>query len=170
MKYYTLIFLVLYLVGCQNSNIYTLDNTVNIVDVNNYNQSVIKYGEAPVLILGGKLVSNSSLKKIYQDLKADYAHIECNLVNEMKPKGSIDIKNEFSNNKEFILEFDLEFCAENDPNHRSCVSNINELKEKLTSDLSCKIIFGGMTKPKTIVSNSYTMKRVDMVAASKFIP
>lgn len=131
---------------------------------------MIKYGESPVLIIGGEITSEQSLKHIYTQLDFDYAHIECDSNSRIKPKGILNVKEEMKKNNLFYYDFDIDFCPNNDPKKFSCIKDKDELAKQIKVDILCKVFFGGMTKPKTLISNNFNLIKQNIISAKQFIP
>lgn len=158
------------LLGCQNDEYKKIDNLVNIDKVHHYDYAVIKYGESPVLMIGGKITLKESLKNIYIQLNYDYARIECEAIDQFKPYANLNVTAEQKEQSIFISDFLMKICPENDANSEHCITNLKDFKENIRNNMHCHIIFGGMTKPKIIISNQFEISNEQILQAEKYMP
>ena len=98
----------------------------------------------------------------------DFARVECDKLNEFKPYAYLKVKDERKEKDTFQSDFLMKICPEDDANSEHCVKNIEDFKKRIKTNLSCEVVFGGMTKPKIIISNRFKIDNNQILNAEEY--
>lgn len=134
-----------------------------------FNYSIIGSNEKPTLAVLGSLISSVSLKKILVEKQFDFARIECDELNEFKPYAYLKVKGEKKEQSNFNSTFLMKICPEDDANSESCIKSIEDFQTRIKMNLNCEVVFGGMTKPKMIISKRFEISKHQILNAEKDI-
>jgi hypothetical protein len=167
---YSLIVIVFILSGCDDHRNKMKNTLIQIPIIDHYQFAIIDEDTDPILIVIGNIKLEKSLKEIYKKTNSDYAHLECDEINKIKPKGFLTVKKERYENNRFLIDFTVDFCLKNDANSEHCISDLQQFKTEISSNPSCQIIFGGLTRPRMAVSNKFFLDKEKILNAKKFKP
>lgn len=165
-KEYLLIFFSI-VCGCKNTDSPISLNKNEIILNSDYKYWIIGSDDSPVLALMGKIESKASLKDEFSKRNFDYARLDCQQSGKFKVYAYISIKEEKKIDNNYESDILLKICPKNDENNKFCISDLNELST-LKNNLKCEVIFGGMTKPKIVVSDPLTINIKDLQKAVIF--
>lgn len=154
------------LFGCKNTDTPVVINKITVTSASEFKYGIIGSDDAPVLALTGSILSESSLKESFLAKKFDYARLDCYKNGQYKPYAYISVKEEEKVGGKFKSSILLKICPENDANSQYCINSIEDLKNKINTNLKCEAFFGGMTKSKIVVSypfeiNINNLRRAD---------
>lgn len=170
MKFIFIILFGFYCASCQNTDHQRLEETIAVTPVPKFNYSIIGSDEKPALAVAGSLISSVSLKEILLKQQFDFARIECGKLNEFKPYAYLKVKEEKKEQNTFNSVFLMKICPEDDANSEYCVKSLEDFKARIKTDLNCEVVFGGMAKPKMIISNRFAISSHQILNAEKYIP
>lgn len=140
------------LLGCKNTDRPVIINKTTITLASEFKYGIIGSDDAPVLALTGSILSENSLKTSFLSEKFDYARLDCYKNGQYKPYAYISVKEEQKVGTKFKSSILLKICPENDANSQYCINSIEDLKNKINTNLKCEAIFGGMNKSKMVIS------------------
>lgn len=160
---------VVFILGCQNASHQSLEKTITVTPSQKISYSILGSEEKPALAITGNLISSVSLKEILIKKQFDFARIECDQLNEFKPYAYLKVKEEKREMDAFQSNFLMKICPEDDANSEHCVKNIEDFKNRIKTNLNCEVVFGGMTKPKTIISNRFKIDNHQILNAEKYV-
>ena len=63
----------------------------------------------------------------------------------------------------------MKICPEDDANNESCIKSIEDFQTRIKINLNCEVVFGGMTKPKMIISKRFEISKHQILNAEKDI-
>jgi len=155
--------------SCQNPNQQSLEKRIVVSPAPKFNYSIIGSNEKPTLAVSGSLISSVSLKKILVEKQFDFARIKCDELNEFKPYAYLKVKGEKKDQNNFNSTFLMKICPEDDANSESCIKSIEDFQTRIKINLNCEVVFGGMTKPKMIISNRFEISKHQILNAEKDI-
>ena len=155
--------------SCQNPNQQSLEKRIVVSPAPKFNYSIIGSNEKPTLAVSGSLISSVSLKKILVEKQFDFARIKCDELNEFKPYAYLKVKGEKKDQNNFNSTFLMKICPEDDANSESCIKSIEAFQARIKMNLNCEVVFGGMTKPKMIISNRFEISKNQILNAEKDI-
>lgn len=159
---------VVFILGCQNANHQSLDRKITVNPSLKLSYSIIGSEEKPALAVTGNLISSVSLKEVLIKEQFDFARIECDKLNEFKPYAYLKVKDEKRKTNTFQSDFLLKICPEDDANSEHCVKNIEDFRNRIKTNLSCEVVFGGMTKSKIIISNRFKINKNQILNAEEY--
>lgn len=167
-KEYLLIFVSIFY-GCKNTNSPISLKKHEVSLSSDYKYGIIGSDDSPVLALMGKIESKASLKDEFSKHNFDYARLDCEKIENYKPYAYISIKEEKKIDNSYESDILLKICPENDESNKFCISALEDLRT-LKNDLKCEVVFGGMTKPKIVVSIPLIISIKDLQKAVMFKP
>jgi hypothetical protein len=169
MKYFYLFVFYIFMSGCEYRDLQNLETKINVTSTHEFYYDIIGFDEKPALALKGNIVSLISLKEILLKNQFDYARIECENFDKFRPYAYLSIKEEQKEKSNFKSDFLMKICPEDDANSKYCIQNLEDFKGKVDTDLNCNVIFGGMTKQKVIISNSFKISKERILNAKKYL-
>ena len=89
---YLLIVIVFILSGCDDHRDKMKKTLVKIPIIDHYQFAIIDEDTDPILIVIGNIKLEKSLKEIYEKTNYNYAHLECDEIDKIKPKGFLKVK------------------------------------------------------------------------------
>ena len=168
MKHFYIFVFYIFILGCQYVSNQKIEKKINVTSSHEFYYDIIGSDERPALAFKGNVVSSISLKDTLFKNQFDYARIECKKIDKFRPYAYINIKEEQKEGEIFKSDFLMKICPEDDANSKYCIKNLEDFKGKIQTDLKCNIVFGGMTKPKTVISNQFEINSEQILNSKKY--
>ncbi|WP_227547299.1 hypothetical protein [Acinetobacter sp. ANC 4178] len=111
------------------------------------------------------VVTETNLSDYYQREKYKYSRLKCDGIQNYVVVGSVDIDEGRIENKKYISQGYFKFCEDESMN--ICAEK-EQVEKMLFKDISCKIVFGGITqKSKTVADNIIISKNSIIQSSDK---
>ncbi|MDE4041839.1 hypothetical protein [Acinetobacter pittii] len=102
------------------------------------------------------LETTDDLKNIYQNGNYKYSHFKCDNIKNYLIVGAISVEAEKSKNGKHTLSGYFKVCEDESMN--VCIAK-NQLEKLLTSNMSCRVVFGGLLQSSKVVADNILISK-----------
>lgn len=102
------------------------------------------------------LETADDLKNIYQNGNYKYSHFKCDNIKNYLIVGAISVEGEKLKNGKYTLSGYFKVCEDESMN--VCIAK-NQLEKLLTSNMSCRVVFGGLLQSSKVVVDSILVSK-----------
>ncbi|MBJ6353929.1 MULTISPECIES: hypothetical protein [unclassified Acinetobacter] len=102
------------------------------------------------------LETNDDLNKIYQENNYKYSHFKCDNIKNHFVIGAISVEGEKLKNGKYTSSGYFKVCEDESMN--VCIDK-NQLEKLLTSNMSCRVVFGGLLQSSKVVADNILISK-----------
>lgn len=102
------------------------------------------------------LEANDDLNKIYQENNYKYSHFKCDNIKNYFVTGAISVEGEKLKNGKYTSSGYFKVCEDESMN--VCIDK-NQLEKFLTSNMSCRVVFGGLLQSSKVVADNILISK-----------
>jgi len=102
------------------------------------------------------LETNSDLNNIYQENNYKYSSFKCDNIKNYLIVGAISVEGEKLKNGKYTLSGYFKVCEDESMNE--CIAK-NQLEKLLTSNMSCRVVFGGLLQSSKVVADNILISK-----------
>lgn len=96
------------------------------------------------------------LNKIYQENNYKYSHFKCDNIKNYFVTGAVSVEGEKLKNGKYTSSGYFKVCEDESMN--VCVDK-NQLEKLLTSNISCRVVFGGLLQSSKVVADNILISK-----------
>ena len=102
------------------------------------------------------LETNDDLNKIYQENNYKYSHFKCDNIKNYFVTGAISVEGEKLKKGKYTSSGYFKVCEDESMN--VCIDK-NQLEKLLTSNMSCRVVFGGLLQSSKVVADNILISK-----------
>lgn len=102
------------------------------------------------------LETNDDLNKIYQENNYKYSHLKCDNIKNYFVTGAISVEGEKLKKGKYTSSGYFKVCEDESMN--VCIDK-NQLEKLLTSNMSCRVVFGGLLQSSKVVADNILISK-----------
>lgn len=153
MRNVVIIISTLSLLGC---NPLAKNEKENFKDITLKNLTYSRLDGMSGVIFKFNLETNDDLNKIYQENNYKYSHFKCDNIKNYFVTGAISVEGEKLKNGKYTSSGYFKVCEDESMN--VCIDK-NQLEKLLTSNISCRVVFGGLLQSTKIVADNILISK-----------